>query len=134
MMLSIFPHKKSDILELLHVVCNCSKVVLQKQDASEWWSRAEKLAIDILEDIKFWSVGWVDWNLVLDVKGGPNHVGNLCDANVIADPETVGGHAIILSRHVYTYYIYIYIYMYIYIYNVCTYTSVDPPQDCGGVL
>ena len=32
--------------------------------------------------------GWIDWNLVLDQTGGPNHVGNLCDAPVIVDTGT----------------------------------------------
>jgi glucosylceramidase len=26
---------------------------------------------------------WCDWNLVLDEKGGPNHVGNYCEAPVL---------------------------------------------------
>jgi len=29
--------------------------------------------------------GWVDWNIVLNPQGGPNHVNNFCDAPVIAD-------------------------------------------------
>lgn len=70
--------------------CNCGGVVYQT-DPENWWSRAEDLALDILEDLRFWSVGWTDWNLVLGTDGGPNHLGNLCDANIIADPqETIG--------------------------------------------
>ena len=52
-----------------------------------WWGRAEALALDILEDLRYWAVGWTDWNLVLSPSGGPNHLKNLCDANIIADPE-----------------------------------------------
>jgi hypothetical protein len=37
--------------------------------------------------VRFWAVGWIDWNLILDTHGGPNHLKNLCDANIIADPE-----------------------------------------------
>lgn len=40
---------------------------------------------DILGDLRSGSNGWTDWNLILDQTGGPNHVGNLCDAPVIAD-------------------------------------------------
>jgi len=70
--------------------CNCGGVVY-RTDSKNWWSRAEDLALDILEDLRFWSVGWTDWNLVLGTDGGPNHEGNLCDANIIADPqETLG--------------------------------------------
>lgn len=82
--------------------CNCGSVAFQKDDAQEWWARAEKLAIDILEDIKWWSVGWVDWNLVLDTTGGPNHLGNLCDANIIADPDKkITGESVILQASYY---------------------------------
>ena len=28
--------------------------------------------------------GWVDWNLLLDYTGGPNHLGNDCDAPIHA--------------------------------------------------
>ena len=31
---------------------------------------------------------WTDWNILLDEKGGPNHVGNFCFAPIIAEtPE-----------------------------------------------
>jgi hypothetical protein len=53
---------------------------------STWWSRAEALGFDTLEDLKHWVVGWTDWNLLLNQFGGPNHLNNLCDANIIADP------------------------------------------------
>jgi len=60
--------------------CNCPGVDLGN------WARAESYGRDIIADLNFWSVGWVDWNLVLNMKGGPNHVGNFCDALVITDP------------------------------------------------
>ena len=28
--------------------------------------------------------GWTDWNILLNSEGGPNHVGNFCDAALIA--------------------------------------------------
>jgi glucosylceramidase len=31
--------------------------------------------------------GWIDWNLVLDTQGGPNHVGNYCCALILCDTE-----------------------------------------------
>ena len=49
------------------------------------WNLGEKYAHDIIGDLNNWTVGWVDWNMVLDERGGPNHVDNLCDAPVIAD-------------------------------------------------
>ncbi len=49
------------------------------------WDLGEKYAHDIIGDLNNWTVGWIDWNMVLDERGGPNHVDNLCDAPVIAD-------------------------------------------------
>jgi O-glycosyl hydrolase len=30
---------------------------------------------------------FIDWNLLLDETGGPNHVGNFCDAPIMADTK-----------------------------------------------
>lgn len=49
------------------------------------WKPAERYAHDIIGDLNNWVVGWIDWNMVLDERGGPNHVGNFCDAPIIAD-------------------------------------------------
>jgi glucosylceramidase len=37
----------------------------------------------MLNDLNRWTVGWIDWNLLLDEQGGPNHVGNYCSAPVL---------------------------------------------------
>ncbi|XP_015789117.1 putative glucosylceramidase 4 [Tetranychus urticae] len=34
-----------------------------------------------------WSSGWVDWNLALDMIGGPNWVSNFADAAIIVNAE-----------------------------------------------
>jgi len=49
------------------------------------WSRGEHYGSDIIGDLNNWAVGWVDWNLILDMQGGPNHLQNWCDAPIIAD-------------------------------------------------
>jgi len=49
------------------------------------WELAERYARNIINDLNRWTVGWIDWNLLLDESGGPNHVGNLCSAPVLAD-------------------------------------------------
>lgn len=61
--------------------CNCPGVKLRD------WGRAWSIASDILKDLNAWAGGWTDWNLIVDHQGGPNHLGNFCDANIIADPE-----------------------------------------------
>jgi glucosylceramidase len=52
------------------------------------WDRGALYAYDIINDLNNYSTGWVDWNLVLDIQGGPNHLKNYCDAPIIADADT----------------------------------------------
>jgi len=49
------------------------------------WSFGEGYAHDIIGDLNAGGIGWIDWNLLLNKDGGPNHVGNVCDAAVVAD-------------------------------------------------
>ncbi len=82
--------------------CNCGGVVYRSPDLPSWWSRAESIALDILEDLRFWAIGWTDWNLLLDTEGGPNHLKNLCDANIIADHNhTRGDETLIMQASYY---------------------------------
>jgi glucosylceramidase len=55
------------------------------------WDRGERYLHNILEDLNHWVVGWTDWNLALDMEGGPNWAENRVDAPIIVDPETDGG-------------------------------------------
>jgi glucosylceramidase len=52
------------------------------------WSMGERYARSMINDLNRWTVGWIDWNLLLDTSGGPNHVGNFCSAPILADTET----------------------------------------------
>ncbi|MDD5262765.1 MAG: glycoside hydrolase family 30 protein [Methylacidiphilales bacterium] len=56
------------------------------------WLTGERYAQSVIQDLNHWTVGWVDWNLVLDETGGPNHVGNLCSAPILADTRTGEAH------------------------------------------
>jgi glucosylceramidase len=49
------------------------------------WDLGERYARSIVNDLNRWTVGWVDWNILLDETGGPNHVNNFCSAPIIAD-------------------------------------------------
>lgn len=64
------------------------------------WSFGEGYAHDIIGDLNTGAIGWIDWNLILDEKGGPNHVDNVCDAAVQAN-MTLGE----VYRHPQYYYI-----------------------------
>ena len=48
-------------------------------------NKAEMYAHDMLGDLKAGCNAFLDWNLLLDEKGGPNHVGNFCAAPMMAD-------------------------------------------------
>jgi glucosylceramidase len=42
----------------------------------------------MINDFNRGTVGWTDWNILLDERGGPNHVGNYCFAPLHADLRT----------------------------------------------
>jgi glucosylceramidase len=46
------------------------------------WELGERYARSLINDLNRWTVGWIDWNLLLDHRGGPNHVGNFCSAPI----------------------------------------------------
>ncbi len=49
------------------------------------WHFGEKYGEAIIHDLNNNTSAWTDWNLILDEKGGPNHVENYCLAPIIAD-------------------------------------------------
>ncbi len=51
------------------------------------WELGERYATSIINDLNRWTVAWIDWNLILDETGGPNHVQNLCSAPIIVDTK-----------------------------------------------
>jgi glucosylceramidase len=52
------------------------------------WSLGERYAKSMINDFNNGTVGWCDWNILLDEIGGPNHVGNFCFAPVHGDTKT----------------------------------------------
>ena len=52
------------------------------------WHVGERYAHSMINDLNRWTAGWIDWNLLLDTTGGPNHVGNFCSAPILADTQT----------------------------------------------
>ena len=51
------------------------------------WRLGEKYGYSMINDFNAGTVAWTDWNLLLDERGGPNHVGNFCFAPVHADTK-----------------------------------------------
>mgnify|MGYP006284777299 FL=1 len=52
------------------------------------YTPVHRYARNIIVSIDHWLRGWIDWNIVLDHQGGPNHVGNFCGAPIMINPET----------------------------------------------
>ncbi len=52
------------------------------------WALGERYGTSMVNDFNCGTVAWTDWNVLLDEKGGPNHVGNFCFAPVHADTQT----------------------------------------------
>jgi glucosylceramidase len=52
------------------------------------WPNAERYGSAMINDFNAGSVAWTDWNVLLDERGGPNHVENFCFAPIHADTRT----------------------------------------------
>jgi len=59
-----------------------------RDDHYHFWPNAERYGENMINDFNNGTVGWTDWNILLDQQGGPNHVGNFCFAPVHAHTET----------------------------------------------
>jgi len=51
------------------------------------WRRGNNYSHSIIENLSHWSTGWMDWNLALNMEGGPNWVKNWVDSPIIVDAE-----------------------------------------------
>ena len=69
-------------------------------DASDEVYKAEMYAHDMIGNFKHGVSAFIDWNLILDSLGGPNHVKNYCDAPIMCNEDFSD-----FSRHLSYYYI-----------------------------
>jgi glucosylceramidase len=53
-----------------------------------FWPNAERYGQSMINDFNNGMVGFFDWNILLDEKGGPNHVGNFCFAPIHYNIQT----------------------------------------------
>ena len=51
------------------------------------WFTGERYAHNIINDLNHGCTGCIDWNIALDMQGGPNHVKNFCDAPILVDTD-----------------------------------------------
>ena len=52
------------------------------------WKWGEVYGRSMINDFNAGTVGWTDWNILLDEMGGPNHVKNFCFAPIHANTKT----------------------------------------------
>jgi glucosylceramidase len=52
------------------------------------WKLGEHYGHSMINDFNNGTAAWTDWNVLLDEKGGPNHVNNFCFAPVHADTKS----------------------------------------------
>jgi glucosylceramidase len=62
-------------------------------------ANAQMYAYDIIGNINAGMNAFIDWNLLLNKEGGPNHVGNFCDAPIMCDTDN----DIVQEKLTYTY-------------------------------
>jgi len=63
------------------------------------WHWGETYGRSLIHDLNNGAAGWVDWNVLLDETGGPNHVKNFCFAPVIAN--TKAGELLYMNSYYY---------------------------------
>lgn len=86
-----FPDKKL----ILSEAC----IEYYKYSSENYLENAQKYAHDIIGNMNAGMNGFYDWNLVLDKEGGPNHVGNYCDAPFLYDIDQQH----LITRHTVSY-------------------------------
>jgi glucosylceramidase len=59
-----------------------------KAEKYQLWKNGERYGKSMINDFNNGTVGWTDWNILLDENGGPNHVGNFCFAPIHGDTKT----------------------------------------------
>jgi glucosylceramidase len=63
-------------------------VLNYKKEKLNDWANGEIYGRSMINDFNCGTVGWTDWNILLDQRGGPNHVNNFLFAPVHADTTT----------------------------------------------
>lgn len=74
-------------LKLMHSE-GCVEFSKSAENYSNDVKHAFLYAHDLIGDLNHGMNSWIDWNIVLDEKGGPNHVGNYCYAPIRCDTKT----------------------------------------------
>lgn len=71
----------------LKLIISESCIEYSKFDSEDSEVNAGRLSHEIIGDLNHGVTAFYDWNLLLDEKGGPNHVGNYCQAPFLYDTK-----------------------------------------------
>lgn len=72
---------------IMSEACNGYLPFLPHQTLGDW-SRGEVYASDIIEDLNRHTSAWIDWNMALDMGGGPNWAANYVDSPIIVNAKS----------------------------------------------
>ncbi len=86
-----YPDKKLIVSE--------SCVEFYKYDASDARGAAMRLSHELMGDLNHGISAFIDWNLLLDENGGPNYVGNYCQAPFLYDTQKKKLMPHLISQH-----------------------------------
>lgn len=81
-------------LEMFHKLYPDKEIVFSEgcyeysRGAEDTVKIGERYAHDMIGNFNNYCNTFCDWNLILNEKGGPNHVGNFCDAPIMIDTRT----------------------------------------------
>ena len=81
--------KTHDLYPNYHLLMSeCCVELLVDQNPIGSIEHAEKYAYEMIQDFNNYSEGYIDWNLLLDERGGPNHVGNYCESPIMLEGDS----------------------------------------------
>ena len=79
-------HLKYPNQHILLTEC-CVELLCDDNNGLGSWENGLRYGISIINDLNNGSEGYIDWNLSLNMQGGPNHVGNFCEAPLLIDVD-----------------------------------------------
>lgn len=85
----------------LKLIISESCIEYSKFEASDEKVNAGRLSHEIIGDLNHGITAFYDWNLLLDEMGGPNHVGNYCQAPFLYDTKEKKLMPQLLQKHFY---------------------------------
>lgn len=81
--------KLHELYPSFHILMSecCVELLIDKNPIGDI-SHAERYAYEMIMDLNNYSEGYIDWNLMLNEIGGPNHVGNFCESPIMFNRTT----------------------------------------------